>query len=185
MATLVFKRADGVEPREFILAHRFFPAPAISKSRTSSAFQIGKLLTTPCVKFVAQAASYLFFLGLILVNGQVEQGKLCPARVVDLGLPLHHLETTSPATRMDSLSGAATAVANMTWKDIGRMCIRNHKPAVMEVCIVLWISGDCLPRGVSNVAINWDTVVLAHFCSTEVSQATRQKFVVMTMKRST
>ena len=104
-------------------------------------FQVGKLLTTPCVKFVAQAASYLFFLGLILIHGHVEQGKLCTTRVVDLGLPLHHLNSSSSsASRADNLSAADDDAL----KDIGRMCIRNHKPAIMEVCIVLWISGSYL-----------------------------------------
>jgi hypothetical protein len=127
-------------------AHCLFSISRHVRVRALSALQIGKLLMTPCVKFVAQAASYLFFLGLILVHGQVEQGKLCPARVVDLGLPMHHLETSSSATPTDHLSGAAGAAANMTWKDIGRMCIRSHKPAVMEICIVLWISGDYRPH---------------------------------------
>ncbi|ELT93222.1 hypothetical protein CAPTEDRAFT_147411, partial [Capitella teleta] len=43
--------------------------------------KLGQLLRTPCIKFVGQSASYLFFLGLILVHGQLEQNEVCTKRV--------------------------------------------------------------------------------------------------------
>jgi len=93
-----------------------------------SSVQVGKLLNTPWVKFVAQATSYLFFLCVILAHGHVEQGKLCLSRVRDVQ-PLYRYYRQVRENLTSNL------------QQIDAMCIRNNKPAVMEFLIVLWITG--------------------------------------------
>jgi len=94
----------------------------------AACWQVGKLLNTPWVKFVAQATSYLFFLCVILAHGHVEQGKLCLSRVEDVA-PMYRYYRQVRANLSASL------------QQIDAMCIRNHKPAAMELVIVLWITG--------------------------------------------
>jgi len=93
-----------------------------------SPVQVGKLLNTPWVKFVAQATSYLFFLCVILAHGHVEQSKLCLSRVRDVQ-PLYRY--------YQQVRGNLTT----GHQRIDAMCIRNYKPAAMEFLIVLWITG--------------------------------------------
>lgn len=89
------------------------------------------MLKTPCIKFVAQATSYLIFLCLIVIHGQIEQSKLCPERLGD----------------HESVGKLYRLVRHNLSEDIqnlDKLCIRNHKPAVTEICIVFWITGNQL-----------------------------------------
>jgi len=116
----------------------YVPDPDIRVTADVLSFsQVGKLLNTPWVKFVAQATSYLFFLCVILAHGHVEQdlahghveqGKLCLTRVEDVQ-PLYRYYRQARGNLTTSL------------QRIDSMCIRNHKPAAMEFLIVLWITG--------------------------------------------
>lgn len=72
--------------------------------------------------------SYMFFLFLIVVHGQVEQGKLCRERISD-----HEAVRTNFFHLKDNFTSDL--------QDFDKMCIRNYTTAVMEVCILLWISG--------------------------------------------
>ena len=67
-------------------------------------WQVGKLLNTPWVKFVAQATSYLFFLCVILAHGHVEQGKLCLSRVEDVQPMYHYYQQVRAVVQAHTLS---------------------------------------------------------------------------------
>ncbi|KAK2145535.1 hypothetical protein LSH36_676g01050 [Paralvinella palmiformis] len=90
--------------------------------------KIGRMVGAPCIKFVAQATSYLVFLSLILVHGHVEQGKLCGSRMRD-----YHQFNYSYSEVRENLREQL--------QDMDMMCVRGHHPAVLEILILLWITG--------------------------------------------
>lgn len=95
--------------------------------------QFGDILRTPVVKFVAQAVSFIFFLGLILTHSYVEQKKLCSTRFTDDPAIKAHWNTHKH--KINSTTG---------YLYLGRMCVRNHTPSFLEVLIMIWITGQFL-----------------------------------------
>lgn len=81
----------------------------------------------PCVKFAAQAYSYMLFLGLIFTHSAFEQDRLCHTRLLsDPTINDHWLSYSANLTHISSL---------------GNVCVRSHRLRVLEMCMIIYLVG--------------------------------------------
>nr|AWJ68223.1 putative transient receptor potential channel 4 [Hirudo verbana] len=91
--------------------------------------KVSNFMRAPCIKFIFNAASYLLFLFLIIIQGYAEQNTLCRKRFFQHEPANSHLEFFS------------RNFSTTFRKEINSICLRNHQPVAMEMCILLWILG--------------------------------------------
>ena len=85
-------------------------------------------MRTPCIKFVAETASFFTFLTIIVGNSFAERDKLCDTSLAD----------DPRAQEYWSHVGAnVTARYSLT-----NTCVRNHKPEPLQITLSLWICGE-------------------------------------------
>ncbi|ESO08660.1 hypothetical protein HELRODRAFT_169548 [Helobdella robusta] len=121
--------------------------------------KVSQLMKTPCMKFVVNAASYIFFLFLIVIQGHVEQGKLCQERLGQHDQLANHIKTFSSSfiirnsTVFENLKSATNHLnayvdgsinrpanenecmvlkRSFHCRNVSEICIRNYRPAAME-----------------------------------------------------
>ena len=88
-------------------------------------------MRTPCIKFIAETASFFIFLAMIVGNSLAERERLCDKSLLD---------NTAIQTHW------AVHSANITAKFPGFRTdyIRNHVPDPMQMTLGLWICGKSL-----------------------------------------
>ena len=92
--------------------------------------QIGAFVRTPCIKFVAETASFFTFLTMIVGNSFAERDKLCDTSLADDPLAQEYWSHVG---------------ANVTARySVTNTCIRNHKPEPLQITLSLWICGECI-----------------------------------------
>ena len=95
---------------------------------SDSLFQLGNFVRTPCIKFVAETASFLTLLVLIVANSFEERGRLCDKT----------LANDSSVTKIWTSIGP-----NVTahFAALEPVCIRNYRPETIQMTICIWICG--------------------------------------------
>ena len=95
--------------------------------------QVATFVRTPCIKFVAETASFFIFLAMIVGNSFAERQRLCDTTLRDDEVISVYWKAFG-----ENITGRFADLG------IGTSCIRTHRPAPLQMCIGIWIFGELL-----------------------------------------